>query len=225
MKAIIFDSSTLISFAMNGLLPELKELKKIFRGSFLITQEVKQEAIDKPLTIKRFELEGVKLNQLIAEGVLELPNSLDISDSEISRRTKEFMDTANNLFYGRGREVRLLDLGEASCLALSEILTKKNIENVLAIDERTLRILIEKPKNLSRLLERKLHTKITMKSRNYKMFEGFKIIRSSELVYVLHKKGLSRWKSKVLLDALLYAVKFKGCAISGEEIKEIKRIG
>ena len=39
--AIIFDASTLISFSMNGLLGELERLKGIFKGKFLITQEVK----------------------------------------------------------------------------------------------------------------------------------------------------------------------------------------
>ena len=51
-KAIIFDSGTLISFSMNGLLPELRELKKIFNGKFLITKDVKREVIDKPIKIK-----------------------------------------------------------------------------------------------------------------------------------------------------------------------------
>jgi len=32
-------------------------------------------------------------------------------------------------------------------------------------------------------------------------------------------------KNKNVLDALLYAVKFKGAAISSEEIREIGRIG
>ena len=38
-KAIIFDSSTLISLSMNGLLPELKGLKNVFNGSFIITSD------------------------------------------------------------------------------------------------------------------------------------------------------------------------------------------
>ena len=58
MKAIIFDSGTLISFAINGLYEELKLLKAKFDGKFIITDEVKAEIIDKPINIKRFELEA-----------------------------------------------------------------------------------------------------------------------------------------------------------------------
>lgn len=224
MKAIIFDASTLITFAMNGLLPELRELKKIFKGRFLITKEVKHEIIDKPLTIKRFELEALKLKQLLDEKILEMPFSLNIGEDEVSKKTKEFLDIANEMFLGRGKPIRLIDSGEASCLALSRILNEKKLEHVLAIDERTTRMLVEKPENLERLLSKKLHTKVKLKKENFKMFKDFKIIRSAELVYVIYKKKLARLKDGQVLDALLWAVKFKGCSISSDEIREIKRM-
>ena len=41
----------------------------------------------------------------------------------------------------------------------------------------------------------------------------------------MYKKKIVEFGNHVLLDALLYAVKFKGCAISGDEIKEIKNLG
>ena len=56
MRVLIFDSGALISIAMAGLIPELKELKKIFKGKFIITKEVKSEIIDRPLTIKDLSL-------------------------------------------------------------------------------------------------------------------------------------------------------------------------
>ncbi|MBU1129338.1 MAG: hypothetical protein KJ949_01780 [Nanoarchaeota archaeon] len=224
-KAIIFDSGTLISFAMNGMFEELRELKKVFDGKFLITQEVKQEIINKPMNIKRFELEALRLNQLLEEKVLELPVSIGIKDSDITKKTNEFMQVANSLFYMKGKEVKILGLGESSCLGLSVLLNEKRIKNVLAIDERTIRVLLEKPENLTSLLQRKMNASIKIKSSNYKIFKGFKVIRSTELVYVLYKKGLSKLKGPNVLDALLYAMKFKGCAISSEEIEEIKKIG
>jgi len=82
----------------------------------------------------------------------------------------------------------------------------------------------EKPENLERLLQKKLHTSVSFKKENFKFFKGFKFIRSSELVYVMYKKQITRLKNELVLDALLYAVKFKGCAISGDEIKEIKSL-
>ena len=225
MKAIIFDSGTLISFAMNGLFEEIRSLRKVFDGKFLITQDVKREIIDKPITIKRFELEALRLNQLLEEKILELPISVGIKDSDISKKTNEFMQVTNSLFYTKGKEVKILDSGESSCLALSKLLNEKGISNVLAIDERTIRVLLEKPENLTKLLQRKINSSIKIKSSNYKIFKGFKVIRSVELVYVLYKKGLLKLKAPNVLGALLYAMKFKGCAISSQEIEEIKKLG
>lgn len=63
-KAIIFDAGALITISMNGLDKELIRLKGIFDGVFLITQQVKKEVIDKPLTIKNFELEALRTKKL-----------------------------------------------------------------------------------------------------------------------------------------------------------------
>jgi len=226
MKAIIFDASSLISLSMNGLLPELKELRKIFDGKFIITGQIKKEVIDKPLTIKKFELEALKIKQLFDEKVLELPSSVGIKDNEILEQTAKLVDIANNLFIGREKEIHLISSGEASCLALGKLLEGKRINNIIAIDERTMRMLVEKPENLQKLLQRKLHTRVIIKKKNFSAFKGFKIIRSAELVYIAYKKGLVKLKNgKTVLDALLWAVKSKGCSISNEEINEIKGIG
>ena len=225
MKALIFDSGALISLSMSSLIEELRSLKKIFNGKFLITKEVKGEVVDRPLIIKRFGLEAMRTQQLIDDGVLEMPSSMKISDSEISQKTYEFLNIANNIFETRKRPVHLIDVGEASCLALSRILDERGIENIIAIDERTTRMLGEKPENLKKLMEGKLHMPIFEKKQNYKAFKDFKFIRSTELIYVAYKKGLIRMKNKNVLDALLYALKFKGTAISDDEINEIKRIG
>ena len=224
-KAIIFDASTLISFSMNGLFDEIKELKEIFSGKFLITKEVKNEIIDKPLNIKRFELEALNLQELLDEKVLELPESLGVSSSEITSSTFKILEISNNTFIGNKKSIHIIDIGEASCLALSRILNNREIENVLAIDERTTRILIEKPENLKKLFQERLHTRIEIRTENLTFFKGFKVIRSTELIYIAWKKGLINLKGKNVLDAMLYALKFKGASISEQEIQEIKRIG
>ena len=92
-KAIIFDASTLISLAMNGILDILEELKKVFKGSFLITEDVKKEVIDKPLTITRFKLEALRVKHLLDKGVLELSN-----EEGIQKRTQDILDMANSSF-------------------------------------------------------------------------------------------------------------------------------
>lgn len=224
-KAIIFDAGALISLSINGLTNELPKLKNIFNGSFLITQQTKAEVIDKPLTIKSFELEALRTKKLLDEGVLELADSFGFNNSEIEAKAKEIMDVANSFFNSNKGQVNLIHFGEASCLALSKILSEKNIKNVIAIDERTTRMLIEKPENLRELLNRKLHTNIIPVKQNFGYFKDFRVIRSAELMYVAWKKGLIELEDGVsILDALLYALKSKGCAISQEEIEEIKKL-
>ena len=224
-KVLIFDSGALISLAMSGLIGEIRNLKKIFDGKFMITQSVKGEVIDKPMTIKRFELEAMMIQQLLDDKILEMPSSLNINEREVREGTQKILDISNNIFYTRKRPVHLIDVGEASCLALSKILNDKTIENIIAIDERTTRMLGEKPENLKKLMESKLHMPVFDKNADYKFFKGFKFIRSTELIYVAYKKNLISIKNKNLLDALLYALKFSGAAISDDEIAEIKRIG
>jgi len=223
-KVIIFDASTLITLAMNGLLEELKGLKKIFPGKFIITNEVKSEVIDRPIKIKRFELEAMKLQTLLDLKFLELPSVLGIQDSEISKETEVLMSIANTTFEGGGKSIHLVDSGEISCLALSKILNEKKIMNIISVDERTIRMLCEKPENLKELFQKKLKVRINVEQKNYSHFQNFRFIRSCELLYVAYKKKVIRWKNKNILDALLYGLKFKGCAISDEEIREIEKI-
>jgi hypothetical protein len=224
-KAIIFDAGALITLSMNGLTEELRKLKSIFDGSFLITQQVKSEVIDKPLTIKNFELEGLRTKELFDNGVLELADSFGFDNSKIETRAKEIMAIANSLFKSPREQVTIMHFGEGSCIALSEMLNQKKIKNVIAIDERTTRMLIEKPDNLKDLLSRKLHTNIQLAKENFGYFKNFQVIRSAELMYVAWKKGLLELKDGVsVLDALLYAVKSKGCSVSFEEIEEIKKM-
>lgn len=224
MKTLIFDSSTLISLAMNGLFEELRQLKKIFDGKFLITREVKREIIDKPMNIKRFELEAIKIQELLDDKTLELPEEIKIDSSEITRKTAEVLELANNCFFSNGKGIHLIDDGEASCVALSKHLKESKIENILCIDERTTRNIIESSEELKDFLQKKLHSKIEIKKNRLEYFSNLKIIRSAELVYVAWKKGAVKSKNKKVLDAMLWAVKFKGCSISEDEIKEIQRI-
>ena len=226
-KAIIFDSGTLISLSLASLTEELRGLKKIFSGKFIITKEVKKEVIDKPLNIKKFELEALRIQALLNEGVLEMPSIVGVNENELSKKTEEVKSIANSTFhsFGKdGRDIHLIDDGEASCLALSKMLSEKGIDNVIAVDERTTRMLGENPENLRKLMIERLHVNIQTNKENYKLFSGMNFIRSSELVYVAYKKGLFKLKDPQVLDAALYAVKFKGAAISGEEIEEIKRL-
>lgn len=223
-KAIILDAGTIINFSINGLLDLFEKLKEIFKGDFLITEDVMYEVVKRPLNVKKFELSALRVRQLIKENTLKMPSYIGISNGEIEKRTKELLNVANRTFIARGNYIHLIDRGEASCLALSEILARKEINNVISVDERTLRMLCENPENLRKLMEKKLHTGLDTKKQNYQEFSKFRIIRSAELVYIAHKNRLVKVGNGMLLDALLYAVKYKGCSISKGEIEKMKRM-
>lgn len=220
-KYLIFDAGPLINFAMNGSLHILESLKKEFDGDFLITKEVKQEIIDTPLTIKRFELEALQLKDLFDRGIIKLADITEKQIDELRNKREEIMNTANNMFKSKKSYIHLLDKGECAVIALSKIIKAPNL---LVIDERTARMLCENPENLRKLLEKKLHTPITANKENYSYFKGYKVIRSTELAFIANKKGLFEIKDPRALDAMLYGLKIKGCSISEEEIEEMKRL-
>jgi len=220
MKALIFDSGTLINFSMNGLLDILRELKKSFNGKFLITREVEKEIIINPMKMQKYKLGALRLKEIIEDKTLELPESVGVSSGEVSLKMKKYFAYANNLFYRGRASIKLIDSGEASTLALSSLLNEKGIRNVIAIDERTTRMLFESPEDLKELMEKKLH--ISINTGKFSSLDNFKFIRSVELVYIAFKKKLI--KNKEMLDAVLYGTKFKGAAVSDKEIKEIEKL-
>jgi len=223
-KVLIFDSGPIINFSMNGLLYLIEKLKENFSGSFIITNDVKKEIYDRPITIQRFELEALRIKKLLDDKVLELPESIGIKNQDLEATTLEIMTLANKSFQTRGKFINILSKAETSCLALSRELRKRGIENIIAIDERTARIIGEKPENLEKLMSKKLHNKVTLVNNKIKEMKEFKFIRSSELVYVAHKKNLTKIKDKKALEALLYATKYKGASISWDEVNVLKKL-
>jgi len=222
-KAIIFDSGTLITLSMNDLLEMLRKLKQNFGGKFIITREVEEEIVTKPMKIKKFKLGAIRLKNLIEDKTLEFPDVFDISQNEISKIANSILKDANAMFIAQKRPVHIIDLGEASIMALSKLLRNKKIANLIAMDERTTRMLCEKPQNLERLLSKKLHMKIIQQKQGNRDFYRGDFIRSTELIFIAYKKGILP-KNKELLDAMLYAAKFKGAAISSEEIKVMEKL-
>lgn len=220
-KHLIFDSGPLINFAMNGLLPLLIKLKKEFKGDFLITKEVKREIIDYPETTKRYALEAAQLKELFDRGIIKHADITNEQVDELRNKREEIMSIANSTFYSKNKDIHLLDKGECAALALSKIM---KCDCALVIDERTARMLCENPENLRKLMQKKLHTPITANKKNYDFFKDFKVIRSTELVYIAHKKELIELRDPKAYEAMLYAMKYKGCSISEEEIEEMKKL-
>ena len=224
-KILIFDSSSVITLALNNLLYILKKLKEEFKIKFIITQPVKNEIIDKPLKIKKYELEALMIKQLIKNSILETPICIGIENDTIEKETQKVMRVANKIFSFKNTFIKIISKGEASCFALAKFLKKQVPDVTVVIDERTARMLVEKPENLHKLLERKLHKTLEMQKYRAEYFKGIKIIRSSEICYIAYKRNLVNISNgQQVLEALLYATKFRGCAISTQEIEEMKRL-
>src|SRR3989344_5807979 len=160
MKAIIFDSSTIINLALNNLLWILQPLKEKYKGEFYITESIKKEIIDRPFQIKRFKLEAI----------------------QIRREIEELNMIANRIFIGKKNNyLKIIDEGELTAL----VLAKKIHAEALVIDERTTRLLIEAPNDLNNIFKSKFKENIKMDQKNLKLFKEnigtLPIIRSVEI--------------------------------------------
>jgi hypothetical protein len=224
MKIIILDSGTLINLSMNGLLYLVEDLEKNSEVKFVITTQVKYEVVDRPINVPRFELGALRVRDMIDAGVLQIPSSLQVSEQEVSSLTREFKDIANSSIFAHGKPMTIVSDAEMSCLALSSILTKKGVENLIGIDERTTRLLAEKPENLEKLMSDRFHVRVELQRNKFDIFSEFRFIRSTELVFVAFKKGLLRLNGSKALEAALYATKYHGASVSFEEIDALKKL-
>ncbi|MBI2148924.1 hypothetical protein HYU23_04540 [Candidatus Woesearchaeota archaeon] len=218
MKVLVFDTSSIITIVTNDLLWVLKPLKELFKGEFYIPNSVKIELVDKPFNTKMFKLESIMINKSITDGELIIHNSLNVDNLLLH---------LNTIYSVRGNPLHILDKGEVEALAL----TLRLQAEAYVVDERTMRLLIENPYLLKKLLEKKLHTRVDINKNLLKEFsdivKGIKVIRSTELLIIAYEKALLNKFITVgnteidLLDGLLWGLRLRGCSISTEEIDEI----
>lgn len=227
MKSIIFDTSTIISIVTNNLLWVMDNLKNQFKGDFIIPNSVRAEIIDNPLKTKKFKLEALMVKDYVEEGVFKLQSSAIIRET-----ANKLLQLANSAFISKNHPIKVISMGEAEALALAIHLKS----DALAIDERTLRLLVEDPDSLHQILERKLNKKIIVNKENLDEFKNkcknVKVIRSTELItiafdlglldkYITAKKIIHRDLKKILLEGALWGLKLRGASISESEINEI----
>lgn len=230
MKSLVFDTGTIISLVTNNLLWILKPLKKRFDGEFLIPRAVKSELIDRPLKINRFKLEAVVIQNYLHKGVFKF-----FDNKNIEEKSKYLLGLANNIYFVKDKPIKIVQ--EAEMDALATVIELGS--DALVVDERTLRLLVENPYNLSELLSGRLHTKIVINKKNLnelkKAIGNVNIIRSIELAviafdlgildrYITVNKKIHNELKRDVLDGALWGLKFKGCAISSNEIKEVLRL-
>src|SRR3989344_1473216 len=224
MADLIFDTSTIISLATNNLLNTLVELKKKFKGDFLISDAVRREILDNPLSSKKYKLEAIIISELIQNNIFRVYSKINIE-----QKTMRVLNLGNNIFSAYGNNIHMLDKAEVETLVLAQLL-----KGVYIVDERNMRLMVEDYKKLALLLERKLDTKIKINNQNLKLFKqeisNVNIIKSAELMAVAFEFGLfkeyeNKYASrKDILDGILWGLRLRGCAISTDEILELLKI-
>ena len=205
---------------LDWILPKLKEE---FNGKFYITPSVKRELVERPMGIKRFEFEALQVMKHIRDGTLEVYS--DVSES----RAKQLQVLANSSFKLKGKRMDIIQSGEMEAV----VAAMKTGSNTVVMDERTLRLFIEDNKQMEKLLEIRFKNDVITNTQKRDLFseqlKSIKIVRSIELVAVAYKLGLlddyippEKGGKEKLLDAVLWATKYNGCAVTHSEIEKIK---
>lgn len=219
-KDIVCDSGIFISLTSSCLLDVLYYFSKKYNVRFIIPPAVEEEMISYPLNkkVKRYLFSAIRIQDAIDDGVITR-----IQKKSVGSEAHKIMDLANNLFYMRGKPIKLIQKGEAETISLAMEL---GVDNLL-IDERTTRLLIEAPFSVKSHLEHEFKINVMVNKNNLnelsKRVSDLNVIRSSELITVSYENGYfnkyQRMK-KQSFEAALYKIKFSGCSIGFDEIRE-----
>ena len=217
VKRVVSDSSSIISMAINCMSTLLAELGL----EIVVSREVYDEIVSRPINSKRYALESMRIKKLFNEGVVK------VMDAD-PRLTDEIIEVSNGIYSAHHQNIRLIHKGEAGALALIRDVGA----DAFLIDERTMRMMLEDPESLKNVLSSQNNGRVDI---DYGRLDAFrklvppvKIIRSSELAAIAYERGVLG-KSlgdnrKEALMAMLYALKFSGCAISWDEIDDYASI-
>ena len=160
------------------------------------------------------------INRMITQKVLRVEARIDV---------KNLMKLVNSIFSSKGKDISILQKGEVEALAL----VLKSNASAYVVDERTMRLIIEEPLSLKHLLERKLSSNVSVNENKLKQFQKMvgdvKVIRSTELMLVAYEKGVFNKYvkgvgKKEFIDALLWALRLRGAAISTDEINKLVKL-
>ncbi len=224
-KRLVFDSGPIISLTTNNLLFLLSEFKKRGDFEFLITPAVRKELIDKPFSTKKFKFEALQVYECVKNGKIAVHES-----EKMKETTMNLLTLANSIYSAQDSLISIVHYGEMEAIAAAMELSA----DAMIIDERTTRVLLENPARLREILERKLHTAVTMDAEKLERFKNttgdIKVIRSCEFVTVAYELGMlerflpeSKSGSDVV-ESVLWGVKLNGCAITEQEIAEVMKI-
>ncbi len=219
---IVLDASVLISLSQMCGLGVISYLSRLRGIPFIIPPGVRHEAVSHPLHVRRFALSALRINRLIDHHHVRVE-----ATSNLSRTTRSILSVANRLFSVGGKPLRLVDEGEAECLAL--LMGMKG--GALAIDEKTTRVLIERPLSLVQTIRGEYAQSVSVNEQGLRgwqrMLPPITVLRSTELIAVAADHGyFSDYGplERQALSASLYAVRNAGCSITEKELDEYSEI-
>ncbi len=208
---IAVDTGPLISMSSTCLLPLLDKLP----FEFYVPPAVVDEAYRAPLHTKQYRWSALRIHQYIEEGRL---HRRDLGKDGVDL-VEEFTRLANSAYVAHHRPLRIIQRGEAEAIVLAKIL-----DNVLLVDERTIRLLIEDPDDLKYLLERRTGAHIRhdreKTDRIQEIAGDVLMLRSADIVAYAYEDGYLGRHDKTYIEAALYSLRFAGCAISEQEIAD-----
>lgn len=219
MRDVIVDAGVLISLTSGCLDNLLYFYHEKFGLRFIIPPSVEREVIGRPLNdrIRKYLFSAIRIKNAIDDGVVV------VVDAKLEDKMQSLMQEANNLFFVRGKPLRLIHKGEAEMLVLAKEL---GVEYIL-IDERTTRMLIEAPIPLKKHLAEEFRVNVMVNKKNLQSLVSqigpLRAIRTSELVMLAHEKGFFKNYGEMHKDALeaaLFKIKYSGCSVGFREIKE-----
>lgn len=222
-KYMVCDSGSLISLTGSCLTGLLYFFKEKYNLNFVMPPAVEEEAVSYPLrkSIKKYMYSAIKIKDAINDGVIEI-----ISPQNINKEREKLMQAANNIFYAKGKPIRLVHPGETEMLVLANELGTQNI----LLDERTMRLLVEAPFSLKDHMEKEFGINLMINKSNLSNLSDYtsdvNAFRSSELVMLAYENGFFKsfqTMERQALEAALYRIKFSGCSIRFDEISKYLR--
>jgi len=216
-KDILCDSGVLISLTAGCLDNVLHFFAEKNNMRFVIPPSVEYETVTRPMSsnLRKHLFSAIRIKDAIHDGIVV------VVDAKVEDEANRMMNSANNLFYIKGKPFRLIQFGESEMLALA---LELGIENIL-IDERTTRMLIEAPFKLKEHLEEEFQINVMVNKNSFRdltsKISQLKVIRSSELIMLAYEQGYFKNFENMQKDALaaaLFKMKYSGCSISYDEI-------
>lgn len=218
----VCDSSTLIALAETGTLDALAHLKKKTGARFFVPPAVVFESIEHPEQIQRFAFSAFRIEKALTDGWIErTPGKVAPS------KTRDILQSANNVFSVNGQSLKVLHQGEAEALAAY----REMQANAILVDEKTTRLFIEDTAILQQSLEQEYRGSVKVNAKALeslrRLLEGFNAVRSTEILAIAYEKGYFDGYGKnadAAFHAALFAVRNAGCSITTHELLEYQEL-